>query len=65
MSDVGGILFMEKVNANEGVTDESMSGDHHDPWNTESGEGHLDELHKRVPRIVNSASDTIIHPSDY
>ena len=32
MSDVGAILFTERVSANEGVTDESMSGGHFDPY---------------------------------
>ena len=62
MNDVGAIMFSERVRAHEEVTDKSMSGGHFDAWNTENGKGHLDELHKRVPRIVNSASDTIIHP---
>ena len=47
MNDVGEILFTERVSANKGVTKESMRAGHFDPWNTENGEGYLDELHER------------------
>ena len=52
MNDVGDIMFTERVSANEGVTDESMSGGHFDPWNTENGKGHLDELHERCQELL-------------
>ena len=60
MNDVGAIMFTKEVRAHEEVTDESMSGGHFDPWNTENGKGHLDELHERcqelsIPQRLQSA----------
>ena len=65
LNDPGAILFTERVSANEGVTHESMSGGFFDPWNTESGEEHLDELHERcqewlIPQRLQSAYHQII-----
>ena len=69
MNDVGEILFTERVSANKGVTKESMRAGHFDPWNTENGEGYLDELHERcqelsIPQRLQSAIHQIIDSQD-
>ena len=61
--DLGELLSTESVSAHEGVTDESMSEDHFDPWNTENGEEHFDELHEPFQELSNYASATISHLS--
>ena len=69
MNDVGAIIFTERVRAHEEVTDESMSGGHFEPWNTENGKGHLNELHERcqelsIPQRLQSAIHQIIDSKD-